>query len=146
MAEHAYIDVYSGEILTWNIDLHPTVEFVTKPLDELLQNRPELNYRMIIYYDLCFQYQNYEYVSRLTNNRVFQSMSRKATCLDNAIAESIFHILEVATVHNHRYHSYDELKSDITDYGYYLNNNRIQTKLVRNIRVQYRNISDQLAA
>ena len=38
----AYIDVYSGEILTWNIDLHPTVEFVTKPLDELLQNRPDL--------------------------------------------------------------------------------------------------------
>ncbi|WP_270766229.1 hypothetical protein [Weissella confusa] len=30
----AYIDVYSGEVLTWNIDLHPTVEFVTKPLDK----------------------------------------------------------------------------------------------------------------
>lgn len=32
----AYIDVYSDEVLTWNIGLHPTVEFVTKPLDELL--------------------------------------------------------------------------------------------------------------
>ncbi|MBJ7687389.1 IS3 family transposase, partial [Weissella confusa] len=52
----AYIDVYSGEILTWNINLHPTVEFVTKPLDELLQNRPELNYRMTIHSDQGFQY------------------------------------------------------------------------------------------
>src|SRR5699024_12222299 len=46
----AYIDVYSGEILTWNINLHPTVEFVTKPLDEFLQNRSELNYRITIKY------------------------------------------------------------------------------------------------
>jgi len=107
----AYIDVYSGEILTWNIDLHPTVEFVTKPLDELLQNRPELNYRMTIHSDQGFQYQNYEYVSRLKTNHVFQSMSRKETCLDNAMAESIFHILKVGTVHNNHYQSYDELKS-----------------------------------
>ena len=125
----AYIDVYSGEILTWNIDLYPTVESVTKPLDELLQNRPELNYRMTIHSDQGFQYQNYEYVSRLKTNRVFQSMSRKATCLDNAMAESIFHILKVGTVHNNHYQSYDELKSAITNYVYYYNNKRIKTKL-----------------
>ncbi|GJM47961.1 IS3 family transposase [Weissella soli] len=58
----AYIDVYSGEILTWNIDLNPTVEFVTQPLDELLEKRPELNYRMTIHSDQGFQYQNFEYV------------------------------------------------------------------------------------
>ena len=125
----AYIDVHSGEILTWNIDLHPTVEFVTKPLDELLQNRPELNYRMTIHSDQGFQYQNYEYVSRLKNNRVFQSMSRKATYLDNAMAESIFHIVKVGMVHNNHYQSYDELKSAITNYVYYYNNKRIKTKL-----------------
>ncbi|GEB40997.1 hypothetical protein Llac01_03370 [Leuconostoc lactis] len=33
----ALINVYNGEILTWNIDLHPTVEFVTKLLDKLLK-------------------------------------------------------------------------------------------------------------
>ncbi|WP_415244967.1 transposase [Weissella cibaria] len=142
----AYIYVYSGEILTWNIDLHPTVEFVTKPLDELLQNRPELNYRMAIHADQCFQYQNYEYVARLKNNRVFQSMSRKATCLDNTMAESIFHIVKVGTVHNNHYQSYDELKSVITNYVYYYNNRRIKTKLAGKTPVQYRNLSDQLAA
>lgn len=141
----AYIDVYSGEILTWNIDFHPTVEFVTKPLDELLQHRPELHYRMTIHSDQGFQYQNCEYVSRLKTNRVFQSMSRKATCLDNAMAESIFHILKVGTVHNNHYQSYDELKSAIINYVYYYNNKRIKTKLAGKTPVQYRNLSDQLA-
>ena len=75
----AFIDVYSGEMLTWNIDRHPTVAFITKPLDELLKNRPELNYRMTIHSDQGFQYQNYDYVSRLKTKRVFQSMSRKST-------------------------------------------------------------------
>lgn len=95
----AYIDVYSVEVLTWNIDLHPTVEFVTKPLDELLQNRPESSYRMTIHSDQGFQYQNY-----------------------------------------------DELKSSITNYVYYYNNKRIETKLAGKTPVQYRNLSDQLAA
>ncbi|TGE45604.1 IS3 family transposase [Weissella confusa] len=32
------------------------------------------------------------------------------------MAESIFHILKVGTVHNNHYQSYDELKSAITNY------------------------------
>ena len=142
----AYIDVYSGEILTWNIDLHPTVDFVTKPLDELLNTRPKLNYRLTIHSDQGFQYQNYEYVSRLQNNHVFQSMSRKATCLDNAMAESFFHILKVGTVHNNHYQNYDELKSAVNNYIYYYNNKRIKTKLAGKTPVQYRSLSDQLVA
>lgn len=86
---------------------------------------------MTIHSGQGFQYQNYEYVSRLKNNRVFQSMSRKATCLDNAMAESIFHIVNVGTVHNNHYQSYDELKSAITNYVYYYNNKRIENKTGR---------------
>ncbi|KAA8455732.1 transposase [Weissella paramesenteroides] len=69
-------------------------------------------------------------------------MSRKATCLDNAMAESFFHILKVGTVHNNHYQSYDELKSAVTNY----NNKRIKTKLAGKTPVQYQNLSDQLAA
>jgi len=48
---------------------------------------------MTIHSDQGFQYQNFEYVSRLKTNRVFQSMSRKATRLDNATAESILKVV-----------------------------------------------------
>lgn len=105
----AYIDLYNREILEWDINRRPTVNFVTRPLERLVLNRPTLSYRMTIHSDQGFQYQNFRYIDILKQHRVFQSMSRKATCLDNAVAESIFHIIKVGTVHNHQYHSYKEL-------------------------------------
>ena len=53
-------------------------------------------------------------------------MSRKATCLDNAVAESIFHILKVGTVHNYQYKNYEELESAITNGADYYNQRRIK--------------------
>ncbi|WP_353954404.1 DDE-type integrase/transposase/recombinase, partial [uncultured Lentilactobacillus sp.] len=47
----AYIDLYNGEVLSWSLDFHPTVEFVVNPLTELLKNRPKLDYRMTIHSD-----------------------------------------------------------------------------------------------
>lgn len=77
----AYIDVYSGEVLTWNIDLHPTVEFVTKPLDGLLQNRPESSYRMTIHSDQGFQYQNYDELNSSITNYVYYYNNKRLTSL-----------------------------------------------------------------
>lgn len=93
------MDIYRGEVLERNFNLSPTVEFVTKPLERLIENRPELPYRMTIHSDQGFQYQNKRYINLLKYAKVFQSMSRKATCLDNAPAESFFHILKAGTVH-----------------------------------------------
>jgi len=140
----SFVDTYSGEILSWNIGLHPNVEFVTHALDELIRNRPKLNYRMTIHSDQGFQYQNYKYTSRLKENRIIQSMSRKATCLDNAVAESKFHIIKVGTVHNNNYSNYEELKQAVKEYIYYYNNKRIRTKLAGMSPVEYRNNSSQL--
>lgn len=142
----SYVDLFNGEIVTWNLSLHPTVEFVIQPLEELLSSRPHLPYRMTIHSDQGFQYQNYEYVSRLKEQHVFQSMSHKATCLDNAAAESSFHILKVGTVHNHSYKSYDELSKAVSDYVTYYNNKRIKTKLAGMSPVNYRIHASQKVA
>lgn len=142
----AYMDIYSGEIITWNISLSPTIDFVMKPLNELIMLRPKLAYRMSIHSDQGFHYQNERYVKKLKKNRIFQSMSRKATCLDNAVAESIFHILKVGTTLNYRYDTYEALKKGIEEYVYYYNNKRIRTKLAGKTPIEYRNLSDQLVA
>ncbi|WP_369833476.1 IS3 family transposase [Companilactobacillus pabuli] len=142
----AFMDMYSDEVISWNISLHPNVEFVTDTLDALIERLPELPYRMTVHSDQGFQYQNYEYVSRLKKNRIIQSMSRKATCLDNAIMESFFHILKVGTVHNNEYSSYEHLKEEISKYIYYYNNKRIKAKLAGKTPVEYRNLSDRLIA
>ena len=82
----------------------------------------------------------------LRQARVFQSMSCKATYLDNAVAESIFHILKVGTVHNYQYKNYEELESAIINYVDYYNQRRIKTKLVGMSPVKYREYTSQLAA
>ncbi|KJW11991.1 IS3 family transposase [Levilactobacillus spicheri] len=142
----AYIDLYNGEIIEWAVDRKPTVDFVTRPLKRLLAKRPDLPYRMTIHSDQGFQYQNHRYVNILQRAHVFQSMSRKATCLDNAVAESIFHILKVGTVHNHRYKNYKELESGITNYIDYYNHRRIKAKLAGMSPVKYREHTSQLVA
>ncbi|MGQ4558551.1 IS3 family transposase [Levilactobacillus hammesii] len=142
----AYIDLHSGEMLEWAISLSPTVEFVTKPLERLIKNRPDLPYRMTVHSDQGFQYQNKRYVNLLKESKVYQSMSRKATCLDNAVAESTFNIFKVGTVHNHQYSSYEELKVAVSNYVEYYNHRRIRTKLAGMTPVEYRNHASQLAA
>ncbi|WP_370447986.1 transposase [Lactobacillus sp. CBA3606] len=142
----AYIDLYNGEILEWAIGRRPTVDFVTRPLERLVSRRPDLPYRMTIHSDQGFQYQNCRYVNILRQARVFQSMSRKTTCLDNAVAESIFHILKVGTVHNYQYETYKELEFAITSYVDYYNHRRIKTKLAGMSPVKYREHTSQLAA
>lgn len=142
----AYIDLFNGEVLTWSLDLHPTVEFVVSPLTELLKDRPELDYRMTIHSDQGFQYQNSRYRTCLKEHRVFQSMSRKATCLDNACAESFFHQLKVGTVHNHHYTDFQTLKHAVKEYIQYYNYHRIKTKLAGMSPVEYRIHNDQRCA
>lgn len=142
----AYIDLFNGEILQWAISRHPTVEFVTEPLKRLINERPNYNYRMTIHSDQGFQYQNCRYTELLKSAKVFQSMSRKATCLDNACAESFFHILKVGTVHNHRYSTYSDLKAAIKNYIDYYNYKWIKIKLAGMSPVEYRKHADQKVA
>ena len=61
--------------------------------------------------------------------KVLQSMSRKATCLENALAESFFHILKAGTVHNNHYDGYQKLKTAVTAHIECYNQRLIRTKL-----------------
>ena len=142
----AYIDLFNSEVLQWSISLHPTVEFVTEPLERLVNQRPSLGYRMTIHSDQGFQYQNYCYTEILKSTKVFQSMSRKATCLDNACAESFFHILKVGTVHNHNYATYEQLKVAVKEYIAYYNHKRIKIKLAGMSPIECRKHTDQKVA
>ena len=83
-------DLCTDEIVSYSISKHPTTAFVVKPLDALIKLRPKLNYRMTLHSDQGVQYQSVQWRKKLKENRIFQSMSRRATCLDNAPMESFF--------------------------------------------------------
>lgn len=140
------MDLFSGEILSFNLSLHPTVEFALKPLQEALDNLPDLPYRTTVHTDQGFQYQNQQWVRELKKHRVFQSMSRKATCLDNAAMESFFHLLKSETVHLYRYQTCEELVSSIERWIHYYNYSRIKQKLGGKSPIQYRILTAEKVA
>ena len=141
-----YLNLYSGEILAFNIDLHPTVKFALKPLHQALESLPELPYRTTVHSDQGFQYQHHSWVKELKEHHVFQSMSRKANCLDNAAMESFFHLLKCETVYLHDYKSFEEVAQAADDWIRYYTNYRIKEKLGGMSPVQYRLLTTEQAA
>jgi putative transposase len=140
------MDLYSGEILAFNIDLNPTVSFALKPLHEALDALPKLPYRTTVHSDQGFQYQHHSWVKELKEHHVFQSMSRKATCLDNAAMESFFHLLKSETVHQYDYQSFEEVAQAAVDWIRYYNNDRIKEKLGGKSPIKYRILTTEKAS
>ena len=56
-------------------------------------------------------------------------MSRKATCLDNAVAENFFGLLKTELFYLEKFDSLDQLEKAIVEYIDYYNNRQIKLKL-----------------
>ena len=95
-------------------------------------------YRRTFHSDQGWAYQLKEYTSRLKDGKIFQSMSRKGTCLDNSIMENFFSILKQEIYYGRIFYSYEELKSEIERFIKYYNEDRIKEKLGWMSPVQYR--------
>lgn len=149
--ERAYFtcvyDLCSSEIISFNISLHPTVEFTTAVLEEAIRRIPKsLPYRTTVHSDQGFQYQNVRWRRILKRNRIFQSMSRKATCLDNAAMESFFHIMKAEVYYQKQLNTLEELTSAVSSWIQYYNFSRLKRKLGRKSPVNYRILATQKVA
>ena len=140
------MDMYNGEILSHGISMHPTLDFVMKPLEEALQVMKDARYRTTIHSDQGWHYQHAHWVTTLKEHNVFQSMSRKGNCLDNSPMENFFGLLKQEMYYGEKIRTYEELKQDIESYIQYYNNKRIKQKLAGMSPVQYRLHTNQLAA
>ena len=66
------------------------------------------------------------YVQKLKKERIFQSMSRKGNCHDNAVMENFFGLLKQEMYYGEVYYSYEKLKKEIERYIKYYNEQRIK--------------------
>ena len=141
------MDLYNGEIISFGISNRPTLDFVLEPLNEALKTiENEAEYRTTIHSDQGWHYQHNTWVKTLKKNKIFQSMSRKATCADNATMENFFGLLKQEMYYGEKLVSYEELKRKIEDDIDYYNNERIKEKLAGLSPVQYRTQTSQTAA
>lgn len=141
------MDLFNSEIIAWNISDHPTLDFVMKPLNDavdLIQSKAI--YRTTIHSDQGWHYQHNQWVKTLSENSIFQSMSRKGNCIDNSPMENFFGILKQEMYHGEPLISYDELKNKISQYIHQYNHSRIKQKLSGMSPVEYRIHNTQLVA
>ncbi|WP_245894541.1 IS3 family transposase [Planomicrobium soli] len=140
------MDLYNGEIIGMSMSKRPTLEFVMESFANALPVIEQAAYRTTVHSDQGWHYHHPSWVNALKQNRIYQSMSRKATCADNAAMENFSSLLKQEMYYGEEQVSYDKLKQRIERYVHYYNNERIKRKLAGMSPVQYRTHASQLAA
>ena len=70
------MDLYNGEIISFNLATSPTVVFTNKSLEDALKTLPR-EHRLMIHTDQGFHYQHKSWINLLEEHNVTQSMSRR---------------------------------------------------------------------
>ncbi|MCX4366348.1 MAG: IS3 family transposase [Bacilli bacterium] len=131
------IDLYNGEVVSYNLSERPFFKQIEDMLDKAFERIPD-NSNLILHSDQGWQYQLERYQNILKNKGIIQSMSRKGNCLDNACAENFFSILKSEFFYAKEFESINQFKQELDDYIYYYNNSRIKLKLNGKSPIQYR--------
>ena len=131
------IDLFNGEVISFNISRHPIFSQVTDMLEKAFKKIPN-DTNLILHSDQGWQYQMKQYQHLLQEKGIRQSMSRKGNCLDNSLAENFFGLLKSELFYMNKYEKIEELEKDIIEYIDYYNNKRIKSKLKGMSPVQYR--------
>jgi putative transposase len=106
-------------------------------LNQAFEKIPD-NTNLILHSDQGWQYRMKEYREALKIKGIRQSMSRKATCLDNAIVENFFGHLKSELLYNQEFHSVEHFVQELHEYMNYYNEKRIRKKLNYMSPVGYR--------
>ena len=131
------LDLFNGEIKSYNISKAPVYKQVTDMLDRAFALISD-NSGLLLHSDQGWQYRLKDYRNRLKNKGVVQSMSRKGNCYDNAAMESFFGTLKSEFFHLQKFDSVEQFITELEEYIDYYNNDRIKSKLGGLSPVQYR--------
>ncbi|KGN99217.1 transposase [Porphyromonas macacae] len=96
---------------------------------------------LILHSDQGWQYGNQGYRQRLSERQIIQSMSRKGDCLDNAMMENFFDIMQSELLYAEMFDSPESFIDALQEYIRYYNNDRIKAILNGKSPVQYRTLS-----
>jgi len=116
------MDLADRMIIGWNLSADMSAEnTVINTWKKAVQNR-KVTQKLIFHSDRGSQYACKDFRKILDKNELItQSMSRKANCWDNAVAESFFKTLKTEFIYHHKFNNYDQLYKGIFEYieGWY---------------------------
>lgn len=122
------LDLHDNRVISATAGPSPSVKMVT---DGLRMAIDTLNpgEKPLVHSDQGFQYRHTLWREALRGAGLTQSMSRKGTCLDNAVMEGFFSHLKEEWFRIQQPHTLDEFHAGLTDYLGWWNATRIQERL-----------------
>ena len=109
------MDLYSRKTLGWSMGFWVVKKLVSDALLMAVWRRKPGS-RVIVYSDQGSQHKSYQWQEFLQEHGLEGSMSRRANCHDNAVAESFFQLLKRERIKRRSYLTREIAKQDIFNY------------------------------
>lgn len=122
------LDLYDNRIISATAGPSPSVKMVADSLRMAIDTLGP-GEKPLVHSDQGFQYRHTLWRDTLTGAGLAQSMSRKGTCLDNAVMEGFFSHLKEEWFRIQKPTTLDEFHAGLTDYLEWWNTTRIQQRL-----------------
>lgn len=124
------IDLADRKVIGWSLSTDMTAGNTTVAAIKMAVGNRAVKNGLIFHSDRGVQYACDEFKAILSHNNIIQSMSRKANCWDNAVAESFFKSLKTEMVYHRRFMDQQSAKLEVFGYieGFY-NTKRIHSAL-----------------
>ena len=132
-------DAYTKEILSYDLSLNLKEQFVLNTFRRLnLIHGKTLTPDTIVHSDQGAHYKAKRFDDLMEDSNFIRSMSRKATCWDNAPQESFFgHMKDEINDRIKKCKTFPEVLAVINDYMDYYNNHRYQWELAKLAPTEY---------
>lgn len=125
-------DIATGEVVAWYLSSGLEMTLVTETIKQMV-----VHDNALIHSDQGFHYTNPLFIEMVQQLKMSQSMSGKGNCIDNAPIESFFgHMKDELDYQSCQ--SIEELRSKITEYMRYYNNERKQWTRNKMAPVEYK--------
>jgi putative transposase len=131
------IDLFDRAVVAYSWSLSPNLQLTNSSLTLAIATL-QPGQRPLVHSDQGFQYQHRSWRALLKDADASQSMSRKANCYDNSVAENFFGHLKAELFHHNRFDTVEAFTTALDEYIRWYNNDRISTKLKGLSPVQYR--------
>ena len=131
------IDLFDRSVTAYTHGPSPSLDLTNSSLRKAIATLPA-GATPLVHSDQGFQYQHASWRQILHDAGLTQSMSRRATCLDNSIAENFFGHLKEELFHHNQFDTVEDFTAALEEYLDWYNTTRISTTLKGLSPVDYR--------